>query len=117
MAGRTLEGRLVRILLVEDSPEDVLLTRESLKEAKVANELFVADDGEEALDFVHRRGRWSDAPRPDLIVLDLNLPRMDGRDGTFAISNSELNKLKLPLEQQATPSPSPAMGITASPAP
>ena len=43
--------------------------------------------------------------------------RMDGRDGTFAISNSELNKLKLPLEQQATPSPSPAMGITASPAP
>jgi chemotaxis family two-component system response regulator Rcp1 len=72
--------RLIRILLVEDSPEDVLLTRESLKEAKVANELHVVEDGESALDFVHQRDRFSDAARPDLIILDLNLPRKDGRE-------------------------------------
>ena len=74
------EARLARVLLVEDSPDDVLLTREALKEAKVANELHVAEDGEEALDFVRRRGSHSDAPRPDLIILDLNLPRKDGRE-------------------------------------
>jgi two-component system, chemotaxis family, response regulator Rcp1 len=73
-------GKLIRVLLVEDSPEDVLLTRESLKEAKVANELLVVDDGESALDFVRRRGEYEDAPRPDVIILDLNLPRKDGRE-------------------------------------
>jgi CheY-like chemotaxis protein len=79
-SGADANGRLIRILLVEDSPEDVLLTRESLKEAKVANELLVVDDGESALDFVHRRGNYEDAPRPDVIILDLNLPRKDGRE-------------------------------------
>jgi two-component system, chemotaxis family, response regulator Rcp1 len=79
-AAEDAHGRLIRVLLVEDSPEDVLLTRESLKEAKVANELFVVDDGESALDFVHRRGDYEDAARPDVIILDLNLPRKDGRE-------------------------------------
>jgi CheY-like chemotaxis protein len=73
-------GKLIRVLLVEDSPEDVLLTRESLKEAKVANELLVVDDGESALDFVNQRGDYEDAPRPDVIILDLNLPKKDGRE-------------------------------------
>jgi two-component system, chemotaxis family, response regulator Rcp1 len=79
-AAEDANGRLIRVLLVEDSPEDVLLTRESLKEAKVANELLVVDDGESALDFVHRRGDYDDAARPDVIILDLNLPRKDGRE-------------------------------------
>ena len=67
------------ILLVEDNPGDVRLTREALKEGKVRNNLHVASDGEEALDFLHRRGRFKDAPRPDLVLLDLNLPKKDGR--------------------------------------
>ena len=71
--------RLVQILLVEDNPEEVLLTRETLKDAKVANEVHVANDGEKALSFVRREGEFADAPRPDLILLDLNLPLKDGR--------------------------------------
>jgi chemotaxis family two-component system response regulator Rcp1 len=73
-------GRPVEILLVEDNPGDVRLTREALKDAKVLNNLSVVGDGEEALDFLHRRGRYTSAPRPDLILLDLNLPRKDGRE-------------------------------------
>ena len=73
-------GRPIEILLVEDSPGDVRLTREALKEAKVLNSLNVATDGVEAMDFLRRRGKFPDAPRPDLILLDLNLPRKDGRE-------------------------------------
>jgi CheY-like chemotaxis protein len=73
-------GRPIAILLVEDSPGDVRLTREALKEAKVLNSLSVATDGVEALEFLHRRGKFAGAPRPDLILLDLNLPRKDGRE-------------------------------------
>jgi CheY-like chemotaxis protein len=72
--------RLIHILLVEDSPDDVLLMREALKEAKVANDLHVVEDGQAALDYVHRRREWTDAPRPDIVLLDLNLPRKDGRE-------------------------------------
>lgn len=72
--------RLIHILLVEDSPDDALLMREALKEAKVANALHVVEDGEAALDYAHRRRAWTDAPRPDLILLDLNIPRKDGRE-------------------------------------
>jgi two-component system, chemotaxis family, response regulator Rcp1 len=71
--------RLVQILLVEDSPADIELTREALDDVKLANDLHVARDGVEALDFLHRRNGHEDAPRPDLILLDLNLPRKDGR--------------------------------------
>jgi two-component system, chemotaxis family, response regulator Rcp1 len=72
--------RPIEILLVEDSPGDVRLTMEALKEAKVLNRLSVASDGVEAMEFLDRRGRFAEAPRPDLILLDLNLPRKDGRE-------------------------------------
>lgn len=71
--------RPIEILLVEDNPADVRLTMECLKEAKVANRLHAIVDGEEALDFLFRRGQHEEAPRPDVILLDLNLPGIDGR--------------------------------------
>lgn len=70
----------IEILLVEDSPADVRLTREALKEARVRNNVSVAVDGVEAMDFLHKRGRNANVPTPDLILLDLNLPRKDGRE-------------------------------------
>jgi len=73
-------GRIINILLVEDNPGDVDLVRESLKEHKMCNELHVAVDGVEAMAFLQREGKHAGAPRPDLILLDLNLPRMDGRE-------------------------------------
>jgi len=69
----------IELLLVEDSEPDVRLTIEALREAKVKNRLWVVEDGVEAIDFLRRQGRHADAPRPDLILLDLNLPRKDGR--------------------------------------
>ena len=75
-----LETRPVDILLVEDNPGDVRLTKEALKDAKVLNEIHVARDGVEAMQFVHREGSFANAPMPDLILLDLNLPRKDGRE-------------------------------------
>ena len=73
-------GRPVIILLVEDNPGDVLLTEEALQEGKVCNDLYVAEDGMEAIAFLRREGKYEDMPRPDVILLDLNLPRMDGRE-------------------------------------
>jgi len=74
------DGRLINILLVEDNPADVRLTQEALKEAANATtRLHVAGDGVEALEFLHRQGEFASAPRPDLMLLDLNLPRVDGR--------------------------------------
>jgi chemotaxis family two-component system response regulator Rcp1 len=70
----------IQILLVEDNPGDVRLTLEALRGAKVANELHVVGDGESALDFLHQRGDHTNAPRPDIILLDLNLPRLEGRE-------------------------------------
>ncbi|MEO7994966.1 MAG: response regulator [bacterium] len=67
------------ILLVEDNPGDVELTRASFERCKISNKLSVVNDGEAALDYLHRVGEYADAPRPDLILLDLNLPRKDGR--------------------------------------
>ena len=72
--------RPVDILLVEDNPGDVRLAREALKDAKVLNELHVVTDGVEALDFLRRQGEHRGAVRPDLILLDLNLPKKDGRE-------------------------------------
>ncbi|MFJ4846771.1 MULTISPECIES: response regulator [unclassified Streptomyces] len=68
------------VLLVEDDAGDELMTREAFEEHKIRNVLHVVRDGEEALDFLHRRGQHADAPRPGLILLDLNLPRYDGRE-------------------------------------
>jgi two-component system, chemotaxis family, response regulator Rcp1 len=69
----------IEILLVEDNPADVRLTQEALKEGKIRNNLHVARDGIEAMEFLRRVGNYEDVPRPDLILLDLNLPRKDGR--------------------------------------
>jgi chemotaxis family two-component system response regulator Rcp1 len=70
----------IEILMVEDNPGDVRLAQEALKDAKVSNTLHVVEDGVAALDFLYRRGVYSGAPRPDLILLDLNLPRKNGRE-------------------------------------
>lgn len=72
--------RQIEILMVEDNPGDARLTLEAFKEGNVKTKVHVARDGVEALDFVRRVGAFSDAPRPDLILLDLNLPRKNGRD-------------------------------------
>jgi two-component system, chemotaxis family, response regulator Rcp1 len=72
--------RPIEILLVEDSPSDTELTIEALTEARVRNRLNVVEDGVEAMAFLRRQGRYADKPRPDLIMLDLNLPRKDGRE-------------------------------------
>jgi len=74
------DGRPIEILLVEDSPSDTELTQEALREAKVRNHLSTVEDGVLAMDFLRRRGVFAGAPRPDLIMLDLNLPRKDGRE-------------------------------------
>lgn len=73
-------GRPIEILLVEDNPGDVRLTRETLKDFKALNHLSVVGDGVEAMAFLRREGDYANAPRPDLILLDLNLPRKDGRE-------------------------------------
>jgi CheY-like chemotaxis protein len=70
----------IDILLVEDDPGDVLMTREAFEHHKIRNALHVASDGVEALRFLRREGPFADAPRPGLILLDLNLPRKDGRE-------------------------------------
>ena len=75
----TPAGKAIEILLVEDDPGDELITREAFEHNKLHNRLHVAHDGEEGLNYLYRRGAHQDAPRPDLILLDLNLPKYDGR--------------------------------------
>jgi two-component system response regulator len=72
--------RPIRILLIEDNPADARLLQESLKEAKIYNTLYVAEDGIAAMDFLYRRGKFTDVPSPNVILLDLNLPKKDGRE-------------------------------------
>jgi chemotaxis family two-component system response regulator Rcp1 len=78
MTGADSDGRVIEILLIEDNEGDARLTREALRGSKIRNALHHVWDGEEALDFLHGRGKHAGAPRPDLVLLDLNLPRMDG---------------------------------------
>lgn len=73
-------GRPVEFLLAEDNPGDVRLTKEALRESKISNNLNVVPDGVEAMAFLRREGKYFDAPRPDVILLDLNLPKKDGRE-------------------------------------
>jgi len=84
-----LQVRPVELLLVEDNPGDVRLTREAFKDGKLVNHLTVAKDGEEAMDLLHRRGRFANAIRPDIIFLDLNLPKKDGREVLAEIKTDE----------------------------
>lgn len=81
----------VQILLVEDNPDDVLITRRALEASRIANDLHIARDGEEAMDFIFRRSRFGPTtPRPDLILLDINLPRANGMEVLAEIrTNSE----------------------------
>src|SRR6185295_5997916 len=82
----------INILLVEDNAADVRLTEEALEEAKVLNSLSVVEDGEAALDYLYQRGRYSSVARPDLVLLDLNLPKRDGREVLEIMKSDE--KLK-----------------------
>jgi len=88
--------RFIEILLVEDSPADILLTREAFKNNKLVNEIHVVEDGIQAMDFLFRRGKYESAPRPDLILLDLNLPRKNGREVLAEIkANDDLRSIPI----------------------
>jgi CheY-like chemotaxis protein len=89
MSEEGLIGEPVEILLVEDNPADVELTRQGFLVGRLANRLHVTTNGDDAIDFLHRRGQYQDAPRPDLILLDLNLPGKDGRDVLADVKGDE----------------------------
>lgn len=89
-------ANLVEILLVEDNPGDVRLCQEAFKESKILNNLNIAKDGQEALDFVFKKNGFEDAVTPDLIILDLNLPKVNGTDVLKQIKENE-NKAQIPV--------------------
>jgi CheY-like chemotaxis protein len=88
--------RPIEVLLVEDDEGDVLMTREALAEGKVLNRLNVVNDGVEAVEYLRRTGAYSDAPRPDLVLLDLNLPKKDGRQVLEEVKADE-NLRRIPV--------------------
>ncbi len=81
--------KVIDVLLVEDDPGDVLMTREAFEDNKVANRLAVVSDGVSAMEYLRKEGRYADAPTPDLVLLDLNLPRMDGREVLQALKGDD----------------------------
>lgn len=83
---------LIEILLVEDNMGDIELTQEAFQEMKICNQLHIARDGEEALDFLYRRGNYGDAVRPDIILMDLNMPKKNGKEVLEAIKQDEILK-------------------------
>ncbi len=89
-------GKPIEILLIEDNPGDMRLTLEALKEGKVLNHLSVVGDGIEAMAFLRRTGRYASAPRPDLIMLDLNLPKKDGRE-VLALIKADEKLRRIPI--------------------
>jgi CheY-like chemotaxis protein len=88
--------RPVIILMVEDNPTDVLIAREGLLDAQMRNTLHVAEDGIEAMEFLRQRGKYAGAPRPDLILLDLNMPRRNGQE-VLAEIKSDDNLMSIPV--------------------
>jgi two-component system, chemotaxis family, response regulator Rcp1 len=93
---KSTELQPVEILLVEDSPTDVLLAKEALEDSRIANNLHTVPDGVAAMAFLRREGKYKNAPRPGLILLDLNLPKMDGREVLAEIKNDE-NLKRIPV--------------------
>ncbi len=89
-------GRPIEVLLVEDNPGDVRLTREALKESKLLINMRVVADGVEALACLRREGKYANTSRPDLILLDLNLPKQDGRE-VLAVIKSDENLRRIPV--------------------
>jgi chemotaxis family two-component system response regulator Rcp1 len=87
--GPAQKSRPVQVLLVEDNPGDVRLTREAFKDGRVLVNITVAPDGVEAMEILHHRGPYKDSPRPDLILLDLNLPKKNGREVLLEIKADE----------------------------
>lgn len=83
------DHKTIDVLLIEDDPGDVLMTKEAFAENKVANRLAVVSDGVSALEFLRKEGEYADAPTPDLVLLDLNLPRKDGREVLAAMKTDE----------------------------
>ena len=79
----------IEILLVEDNPGDARLAKEALKESKLMNNLSIAEDGVEAMNFLYKKGKYKNMPRPDLVILDLNLPKKDGREVLAEIKNDD----------------------------
>lgn len=90
------KDRPVELLLIEDNSGDILLTKEAFEEIQFAENMSVVTDGEAAIDFLYKRGRFSDAPTPDLIILDLNIPRVNGRELLAKIKSDNLLK-KIPV--------------------
>ncbi|MGI9533990.1 MAG: response regulator [Thermodesulfobacteriota bacterium] len=86
----------IEILIVEDNPGDARLAVEALTEGKIANKISIVEDGVEAISFLRRENGYSDAPRPDLILLDLNLPKMNGKD-VLAIIKKDLELKRIPV--------------------
>jgi len=93
---KELTLRPVRLLLVEDNPDDVRLTRETLKECKMLVDLYHAEDGVEAMEFLRKEGKYAASPRPDLVIMDLNMPRKDGRE-TLAEMKSDPDLMRIPV--------------------
>lgn len=89
-------GRAIEILLVEDNPGDVRLTIEAFKEGKLTNNMNVVGDGEEAMAFLRKEGEYENAPRPDIILLDLNMPKKDGRE-VLAEIKQDPNLKRIPV--------------------
>jgi len=96
MNADTPQGRPIHILLVEDNPGDVVLTREALHSCRVHNFFHVAADGEQALAYLRREGPFRDAPRPDLILLDLHLPRLNGTE-VLALIKADPDLKRIPV--------------------
>ncbi len=87
-------GQPIIILMADDDADDRMLAKEALEESRVLNELHFVEDGEELIEFLKQRGKYADAPRPGLILLDLNMPRKDGREALKEIkADSELRRI------------------------